>query len=301
MTVELARRLPLGPILLGVAVLGLPRGAEAQHYEGARLMGLADSQRALTTGNDSIYINPGGLALGRVYSVELGYLDDFRSADRRFNASIVDSQAGPIAGGIAYTYSKRRPDQSAMVDERLSGHRVELALATRVADTAALGVTARYLTYDRQVAEGQTPPDEGFSTFTVDAGLQWRILEFLSVGVAGYNLTNSDNRELPIGWGAGLGLELGAFTIEGDVRYNAQLGKPRFSLGGGFVIGEVVALRAGGAYDRLNEAWIASGGVGLILDRFNLDLAYRQRLNKEGDFEDADERIFAAAIRMTFF
>lgn len=286
--------------LLIIPILAAAGEARAQSWEGARLIGLGDSQRALTTGNDSIYINPGGLALGNMYSIELGYLDDFRSADRRFNASIVDSQAGPVAGGIAYSYSDRRPDQATATEERLSGHRFDIALATKVAENAALGVTARYLSYDRAL-DGQELPDQGFSAFTVDAGLQWRVLEFLSLGAAGYNLTNSDNPELPIGWGAGAGIELGSFTVEGDVRYNAQIGKPRFSLGSGIVLGETVALRAGGAYDRTTDSWIASGGVGLVFDRFNLDLAYRQRLNPEGEAEDRDERVFAAAIRITVF
>ena len=66
--------------------------------------------RGLATGNDSIYVNPAGLAMAKIYSIELGYLDDLLGSDRRFNASIVDSQAGPVAGGFAYTYTKRAPD-----------------------------------------------------------------------------------------------------------------------------------------------------------------------------------------------
>jgi predicted porin len=290
-----------GPILGLLGGVFCPGIAEAQTYEGARLLGLGDSQRALTTGNDSIYINPAGIALGRMYSLELGYLDDARGSDRRFNASVIDSQAGAIAGGIAYTYSKRRPDQVTEGDERISGHRVEVALATRVGDTAALGVTARYLNYDREVPEGQAPSGEDFATFTIDAGLQWRIIEQLSIGLAAYNLTNSERKELPIGWGAGLGLELGAFTIEGDCRYNAQIGKARWSGGAGYVVAEMVPLRAGVSYDLENQAWVASGGIGAIFDRFNIDLGYRQRINTEGAAKDKDERIVAAAIRMTFF
>src|SRR5438477_564148 len=85
---------------------------------------------------------PARIALGAVYSLELGYLDDARGSDRRFNASIIDSQAGPLAGGVAYTYSKRRPDDMPSGEDRLVGHRLELSLATKVAENASLGMTA---------------------------------------------------------------------------------------------------------------------------------------------------------------
>lgn len=274
--------------------------AEAQQYEGARLLGLAEAQRALTMANDSIYINPAGLALGRMYSLELGYLDDIRGSDRRFNASVVDSQAGPIAGGLAYTWTRRRPEFAPEPDDRLEGHRMEIALATRVAESAALGVTARYMTFDLHDEDGEKIEEGGFNIFTIDVGFQWRMTESLSFGIAAYNLTNTDEPEVPIGWGAGLGYQLGAFSIEGDIRYNAQRGEPRYSGGIGYVIAETVALRSGVSYDYKSEAIAVSGGAGVILDRFVIDIGYRQLINADDIGEDSDQRILGLAVRALF-
>ena len=281
-----------------VAVLFFPAIAAAQVVDSARLIGLSDAQRALGNTNDAIYVNPAGLALGRAYSIEAGYLDDIRGSDRRFNASIVDSQAGPVAGGIGYTYSSRRPDDVAAGEERLKGHRLDLSAATRLAEGLAIGMTTRYLRYGRK--EGDVE-QEGFDVFTMDVGLQWRLAESLSMGLVGYNLTNNERKELPIGWGAGIGYVLGAFSIESDIRYNAQIGEPRYSAGAGFVIGNLVPLRAGFSYDRADRSIAVSGGLGLTSDRFAVDVGYRQRVS--GDFveDDDDQRILGVSIRTRAF
>ncbi|MEQ9504395.1 MAG: hypothetical protein RIT81_46490 [Deltaproteobacteria bacterium] len=290
--------------LLSTAVTILAVGAAApafaQQYEGARLLGLAEAQRALTMANDSIYINPAGLALGHMYSLELGYVDDIRGSDRRFNASVVDSQAGPVAGGLAYTWTKRRPEFAPEPDDRLEGHRMEIALATRVAESAAIGLTARYMTFNLHDENGEEIENGGFKIFTVDVGLQWRIFDGLSIGLVGYNLTNSDEPEVPLGWGAGLGYQLGSFSIEGDVRYNAQRGEPRYSGAIGYVLAEMVALRAGVSYDYATEGIAVSGGAGVFLDRFAIDVGYRQLVNADDVGEDSDQRILGIALRALF-
>lgn len=288
----------IGPLLF---VLLASPSAFAQQYESARLLGMADAQRATTFTNDAIYTNPAGLALGSLYSVELGYIDDIRGSDRRINASVVDSQAGPIAGGLAYTWTKRRPSDIPVGDERQEGHRVELALATRVSQNSAIGVTARYLTFGVDDENGDEVEGEGFKVFTVDVGFQWRILDNVSFGIAGYNLTNSEELDVPISWGAGLGFALGGFVAEGDIRYNAQRGEPTFSIAGSYVLADVIALRGGAQFDRETENVSASVGAGVVLDRFGFDIGYRQIVNSDGTVEDADSRQLALALSMRFF
>ena len=293
-----SRRAPWPWALASLLVaLGAAGPARAQSYEGARLLGFAEAQRALATGNDAIYVNPAGLAMAQVYSVELGYLDDLLGSDRRFNASIVDSQAGPVAAGLAYTYSKRAPDAAEGSEQRLEGHRTELSLAMLVAETAAIGVTARYITFDRKDGEEHLP-DEDFKSFQIDAGVQWRVWEGLSLGLAGYNLTNSERPELPIAWGAGLGWQAEWFSLEGDVRYNAQKGKPSYSLAVGFIIAELIPIRLGATYDYGNQAWSISAGAGFVVDRFGLDVGFRQRIKGDDLLEYGDERILGAAMRI---
>lgn len=259
------------------------------------MLSLSDAQRALARGNDAIYVNPAGLALTPTYAIEVGYFDDLMGSDRRFNASVVDGQAGPIAGGLAYTWTDRKSDDS---EESLEGHRTEFAFATRLSESSAIGITARYLTFQRN-ENGEEVDD--FKSFQLDAGFQWNIFGGLNVGVAGYNLTNSDRREVPISWGAGIGWGDEWFTLEADIRYNAQQGKPRYSLGGAILIGDYFIARAGGMYDHGPKSWAVSGGVGLNLGRFGIDAGFRQRITGEDLGDYGDDRVFGMSLQVRFF
>ncbi len=296
---HLARWGPAG--LLGLlGLLTEPSAAWAQPFEGARLLGIAGAERALSAGNDSIYLNPAGLGIGKLYSIEANYFDDFRGSDRRINGSIIDSQAGPVAGGLAYTYYKRRPLGSSDDSTRIEVHRAELSSAMALSEGLSLGVTSRYMNV-KYTQNDEKNDDLSYNAFTLDVGLQWRIWQGLAIGLVGYNLTNSDREELPIGWGAGLGWQYGAFSVETDVRYNARVGNPTFSFGAGYVIAEFLPLRAGVSYDRRAKTVAVSAGLGLVLDRFHVDVGYRQLVNGDRNFEDADQRIFGAALRGIFF
>jgi hypothetical protein len=299
----LGKGLGIGLTLAGIGAIATPAFAQgqatAQTFEGARLLGLAEAQRALTSQNDSIYLNPAGLAMGSIYSVELGAFDDLHGSDRRFNASIVDSQAGPIAGGLAYTYTKRRPEDWASLDDQLRYHRFDVALATKVADTAAIGITGRYLIFNRSSSD-PTLDGQGFNVLTLDAGVQWHVVQGLALGIAGYNLTNSSHPEVPISFGGGLGYAIGAFSIEGDLRYNAKVGKALYSAGAGYVLADTVPLRAGVAYDAMTQSVSISAGLGFIVDRFAIDLGFRQRLTGTTGVGEDQPRIFGVALRGAF-
>lgn len=289
--------------VLGVALVAIaltPASAFAQTYEGARLLGFAEAQRALATGNDAIYINPAGLAMARVYSIEVGYLDDLLGSDRRFNASLVDGQAGPVAAGMAYTYTKRAPDAAEGSEQRLEGHRTELSLATLIAETAALGLTARYITFERKEGEEELP-DGNFKTFQLDAGFQWRVWDGLAVGLAGYNLTNSDREEIPISLGGGLGYQGEWFSLEWDFRHNFKTKKQRYSFAGGIILFELIPVRLGATYDNATNGWSISAGTGIVIDRFGFDIGYRQRLKGDDLLEYGDERILGIAMRLVVF
>lgn len=292
------RRAPILLLLVTASGIALPQTGAAQSFEGARLLSLGGAQRALSAGNDSIYINPAGLALARSYALELNYLDDLRGGDRRFNGSVVDSQAGPISGGIAYTYIGRRPEDGGEED-RLAGHRVDVALALPVADTAAIGVTARYLTFDRTRGDVE---QGGFRYFTIDAGLQWRIVDGLAIGIAGYNLTNPDQDETPISFGGGIGYQADfGLSIEADVVHDVRRDSQRFAGALGYVISQSFPVRLGISYDRLTGSIALSGGLGAQIDRIGVDIGFRHRLNRESGSPQLDERIFGLALRALVF
>ena len=286
-----------GQLLVMALMSAAASSAQAQGIEGARLIGFGQAQRALTNGNDSLYINPAGLAIAQQYTIESAYLDDFRGSDRRFNSSVIDSQAGSLAGGVAYTYTTRRPDD---VDDdafRLEGHRIDLGLATLLADSAALGVTVRYMSLNL-LEDGNDVG--GFSRFNLDAGFQYRITPQFSFGLVGYNLIRTDRPETPISMGGGLGYQTDLFTLEGDAVYNFQAEDLTVSGGLGVVIADSFPIRAGLQWNQEANEWRLSGGIGFLYEQAAIDLGYRQSLNSKRTGKDKDDRIFAVSIRVVF-
>jgi hypothetical protein len=246
-------------------------------------------------------LNPAGLALSPTYTLEAGYADDFRESDRRIHVSITDGQAGPIAGGIGYTYGVVRPGLFTSSKDRLEGHRIEGALAAGVFEGAALGVNLRGLIYD--VQDGPDTQVRDLYEFTFDAGFQWKVNEQVAVGLTGQNLTNIQRPEAPLLASAAVGLTFDAFTIESDATYNAFTEDMLLALGTGYTFAKVVPVRLGVIYDFQQTEVGLSFGAGVEVGRFGLDLAYAQRItNVDSDaFEDDDERVFVASVRLAVF
>lgn len=275
--------------------------AQAQQFEGARLLSTAGSQRSLVTGNDAIFINPAGLALSKTISVEANAQDDLSGYETMFAGSIVDSLAGPVAGGTSYVYTDRNfGDFNGAGDRKQLTHQFDVSLATKVADTAAIGVTGRWYRLREKVGDVKLE-DLGFDKFTVDVGFQWQSQMGLSLGLAAYNLTNPKERQTPISWGGGLGYQREVFSVVADIRYNAQIGKPRFSGAGTLLIADVIPLRFGVSYDRADRAVIVAGGVGYQQGNFGADIGYRHRV-VSGDLPaDAPrDKMLAFALRALF-
>lgn len=293
------RRLSL---VFGLMTLLWGVSASAQSFEGARLLSLAESQRALTSGNDSIFVNPAGLALSKLFALEANYGDNFEGGLRRINVSVADSQAGPVAGGISYVYTDEIRGYIGNTERRLSGHRIDLSLASVLVDAFSIGITGRYLTYS-EARGGTELEDGGFNKFDLDLGLQYRLTNGLAFAGVLYNLLPDDEAKpfTPRSYGLGVGWQNEMFSVETDMRYNLENGKARFSLGASVTLGEMFPIRAGGAYDRLDESWHVAFGVGVQTKEFGLDLGYRQQVAVAEAFEQPTvPRVFTAALRVLF-
>lgn len=283
-------------VVASVSVAAAQGSVSTEFFEGARSMSVAGASRALGTTNDAIYVNPAGMVFSKVYSIEAGYLDDLHGQERTFNSSVMDTQAGPVAAGLGYNF----------IDRNLAGdlnqvvHRGDLAIAARAHDQIGIGVTLRYQDVAEAIGD-ETIEGGGYNIFTLDAGVAWQSDFGLSLGLAGYNLTNSDRPEFPISWGAGIGFGYDWFSIEGDIRYNAQKGRPRFAGGAGVLIYDMIPIRAGVAYDRLDESVHIAIGVGYQQENVALDVTWRQRV-VHGDLPDdaLGDRMLALAVRTTF-
>jgi hypothetical protein len=293
-------RAGLGLLVLTLALFGGASRGRAQSFEGAALLGFGGARRALGTGNVALFSNPAGLAAARRYDIELGYADDFREADRRVSLAIADGQAGPVAGGVALTYERLRPPDLVKGPRRLEGLRFDVATAVPVAEGFFLGAGSRFADY-RLIDGDEEIEDGGSSAFAFDLGLQWRIAEGFAAGATLRNFTAAEQPGLPRAWGAGLGYQGGPFSVEVDIEHAWESRDPRYTGSAGFVLAERVPLRAALTFDQETDAFTLSVGAGFQVDRFGIDLGYRQTLNPDAAGEDADGRLFVASVRVIAF
>src|SRR3954469_18063599 len=75
-------------------------------FAGVRSLGMGGAHRALGTSNDTLYLNPAGMAIMKRYSVEASYAYDALFKLTEVGGSIVDSKSGPVAGGVGYTHER---------------------------------------------------------------------------------------------------------------------------------------------------------------------------------------------------
>lgn len=268
--------------------------AWAQEFAGARVVGLSDSQRALTNGNDALYLNPGGMPLSSVYALELNYVDDLEGGDRRINASILDSQAGELSGGVAYTFASKSGEHDA---SRVS-HRIDAGLGLRIDETAGLGAVLRYVTSTAKLGDTKLE-DQSYGSFTADFGAQYRSEMGIGVGAAIYNVFAHEAPKLPFSWGAGIGYDSGELTAELDLRHDLRAQSFRVSIGGGAILGESFVLRAGGGFETKTEVVDLSAGFGYGTKEAGFELGFTQRVS--GDDPTKPERLLALGVRLYFF
>ena len=90
-------------LLAAVASAASPARTEdalAHELEGVRSLAMGGAHRGVGTSNDTIYLNPGGMALVRRYAIELQYGYSPHDRLNQFNISAVDSKSGPVAGAL---------------------------------------------------------------------------------------------------------------------------------------------------------------------------------------------------------
>jgi len=267
--------------------------AYAYQFEGTQTMALGGSGRALVTGNDAINLNPAGLAWAELYSLEASARDDLRGSDTWFNTSIMDSQAGPIAGGVSYTYIDRLAEDGTKTQ---LGHQLDFALATKLTSSMSLGVTARYLNGD------ESTEDSGYQLFTIDAGYQLRLSQGLSLGLVVYNVTDTGRSTAPLTYGGGLSYGSDSFGLHADIYFDANTNDAKYLFGLAYLLSANFPLRLGTNYNESDESVFVSGGIGYQTAGLSADLSYQQRVDAGKNMdENIGDRQLAASLRLSFF
>ncbi|MBA2661731.1 MAG: hypothetical protein H0U74_05510 [Bradymonadaceae bacterium] len=252
---------------------------------GVRPAGMGEAYTAVASGTGGIYHNPAGVARTVMYSLE--GLFEYTPSGSLLNAAVVDSRTNPvIAAGAAYSYFFGRGELS-----HLAGHDIRLAVGVPVVpERVSIGIGGRYLILRDSSGEKTV---NIVQAFTLDAGVIFRVVDLVHLGVAGQNLIDPcDNAALCRGMapttitgGVAVGRET-SFVLSGDVGFDlTSLEDPvlNFGVGAEYLIANVVPLRVGfkhrGAVD---HNYLTLGG-GWRSPSAGVDLSYQHDLQRSSE------------------
>lgn len=290
---------PMRPTRLALAALWALAAARAEaavapsprvsDFAGPRSMGMGDAHRAVSSGNDGIYLNPAGMGQTKRYALEFVYFLNPAAPSNILNFSIVDSDTAPVATGAAYTHWSvgRR-------GERKSGSIFNLAFGYPLMEGVFVGWGLKYLNLDQ--------PGDPASGAATDLSLLVRLADLVSVGVVGYNLfkVGDANNEAPIAMAmaAAVGDDR-SFRLALDWQLDFSTRATTASVlraGGEVFLGQAFPLRAGYVRDAVRGRNYLSFGGGLMAEGLGLELAYRRQVG--GSESGGGDHSFAAAIKL---
>jgi|GEM_PF-874239 len=294
-----------GLVLLCAALLSSTEAA-AQSYLGTRGRSLGGAYRAVATGSDAIYMNPGGLTQIPRYATELHYHFDLYDDLHEGNVTIVDSKTSVVAIGLGY-------------DVKLSDLQLERFTLKNQA-TGAVGYTIipkifsvgagfKYVNLTDAIAGNY------LNAISADIGTLATLPGGVNLAAVGYNLVPIQSDEVPIsagfaaswnlgpisalifgesfGWGPTVdasgaimpanpmnprgpldGLVLSAdYFVEFFTLYGPR---NEVALGAEYLILQMVPVRAGYNWNQFGNNHTLSVGAGFIIPSFGLDVSFEQ-------------------------
>ncbi len=272
------------------------QGYDLGDIESPRWMAFGGAQTALGGSTTAVYDNPANLAASRVYHFEGLVAFSPESNRQTYGGGVADSStnqlaarpagadaANGLAGGIAGTWSTMDSDG---INRQWTDLR--LALAYPVLSNLFVGLTGRYLQVNQAVGRGpfkqdsvsDGTPDQGLaSLFTFNAGVTYRPIKQLSLGVVGQNLTYPNHPIAPTTVAGGIGLNLDVFALEFDTLVDfSTYGSPRarFMLGTEVFLFDRLAIRLGYRIDTGQKTHSICGGLGWVDKHFSAEASIRQ-------------------------
>ena len=261
-----------------------------------RALGLAGALCATPSSVSGLYLNPATISMVPIYHINLMYQFSREQEDNLHMAggAIVDSvTSSTIGAGLALNYLRtdaRRTDFESW-DARL-------AVAGNIKDVFFIGATGRYLRIASDLDAGDRGPNgrpalpssgsQQIDALTFDAGLGLRFAQIVSIGVAGYNLSNPGSVYAPLSLASGVGVTLfDMLLIEADAVFDftshAEVGTEIRS-GVELFLGGRVPLRVGYAYDVYYDINTIAAGIGYVDSAFGIDIGFQKDITDGGRF-----------------
>lgn len=248
---------------------GEPVLRDLQHARGFAMGG---AFRGLGLDAQAVDGNPAAMSAFQRYQLELSGAWDIGNKYAFGNLSVLDSKTQRVAVGVSYHLVS-----FGIGEYRRTAHLSTVAFGLPLlGDWLHLGLSTRHL-----VMTGAAQAN----AITADAGLLFKLGPGLHLSASGHNLLDIHHPEMSRyyvfsgGWAAGLA------ALGVDVRLDMKTPPaPQlvYSVGGEYILGEGLPIRAGYAYDTLVRRHYVSAGIGIIAEGGGLDLGYRQEIGGLG-------------------
>jgi hypothetical protein len=290
-------RLPLSFFLLFFCISQTTEASAEEPLVGTvktlnpRALGLSGAMVAGPAGTSGVYINPATISMAPLYHFEGMYQFTARENMHMGGLAVVDSVTTVVGAGVSFNYSG--------IEQARTSHQaydVRLSLSGAVGKMLFLGATGRYLRLEQNIESSKWGPagkaalpksgNQQVDGFTFDAGAALKIGDLISLGVTGYNLTNTESVFAPIELASGASVSLiEMLLIELDVvtdftSHDEAGAEIRF--GGELFVAGAAAIRGGYMYDIYYNMHGISAGIGYVHSRFALDAGFSQELRDNG-------------------
>lgn len=273
------------PLLCCTLLLLVPLTAKSassfEEVAGIRSLAMGGAHRALGTSNDTLKLNPAGLAIQTRYAIELHYAWSEKFKESRATANAVDSKSGPVAGGLGYELLR-----SEVEGQEKNLHRISLGMAYRVGDMFALGTSIHYIEGDRQ----NDGASEDIREFSSDLGLLIRLSDYIQIGATWHNFVTSQDTDLSpqhVGLGISAGGQGFVLTFDADLNLESEEVITSYHAGTEYFFAGAIPLRLGymnrpriratGESAREN---FFTGGFGYLSKSGSVDISFNHSIER---------------------
>jgi hypothetical protein len=241
---------------------------DLREVQSARAYGMGGAYRALGLGTESVLGNPAAMALWKMYRMEMHGSWDTHGKDAYGGVSVMDAKTSDLAAGLDYHILSLRNGAG-----RTTAHSSTLAFALPITPGVLVGSSVHYLR--------ESGPVVLTNATTVDAGLMLR-LDTFTLGFSAHNLIDTHTPELTRYYSGHVGYFAGLFSVAADVRADFETAPTKiltYSVGGEYILGQVLPVRFGYTYDGYRKASRLGMGLGFMTgEGGGIDLGYRHDL-----------------------
>lgn len=269
-------------ILTLLVTLFVPSSGHADAFNeflGARSVAMGGAHRGLGTSNETLILNPAGMALGKRYSIDALYGYGRGDHINHGNLSAVDSKSSPVAAGVSYTRDWGNPSGS-----DASFNRVYFGLAYALGPMFATGFNVQTVRGSFQEHGAR----HDVSLYNATAGLSVALGQALGLGVAYQNIIGTDSpRLMPPNLAAGASLRTSRATLTADMRFEMRQKSPQhtsYGAGAEVFVHQAFALRGGYRRGGTDPSFVGpaghfvTGGVAAISQSGGLQLSFEHLL-----------------------